>query len=161
MPKFAILVDEEFRGEVDALDRADAELKFKQMIVDLSVEVESICFEIIEIIEAAKPKMLPMAKGTCIQCGTDHRENDPHNFFSISYQMRFRLTHGRDATHADTIAHLPEHLRRVTEVAIKRVLKENGKKWSEPVEGNSIAEKYVVSSGGDQEAGSGSVNTNC
>lgn len=63
--------------------------------------------------DQAKPTMmmLPAAPGTCVHCATNHREHEPHNWWSIFYGMRFRMQYGRDATHADCVAHLPEETR--------------------------------------------------
>jgi len=103
-------------------------------------------YDLYEIVEAKSMKMMPTAPGTCIQCATRHDETYPHNYFSITYQMRFKMRHGRDATHEDTIAHLPEWQRDVWREHLKQHPKV---KWNGPPEGvEPIAEKYVESTGG-------------
>lgn len=147
--KFGITQDDELIGEVEADSREAAmQIVLEQSTDFASVEqLEEAGVDAIEIVvSTAKPMMMPSKAGTCIQCATDHPDNYPHNFQSITYQMRFRLKHDRDATHADTIAHLEEPLRS----AWKEQLQKHPKiTWSDPPEGvEPIAEKYVVSTGG-------------
>lgn len=98
-------------------------------------------------------------------CATEHGENQPHNYWSLFYGMRFKLRYGRDATHADAIAHLSaeyrtrahppgkvknmdalradfDRLRR----EYKQFLAQHGRQWNEP-EGEPIAEPYAMSEG--------------
>ena len=56
--------------------------------------------------ESRTMKILPAAPGLCAMCATKHGEHDPHNYWSIFYQTRFKLKYGRDVTQADAIAHL-------------------------------------------------------
>ena len=84
--------------------------------------------------------MLPATPGTCVMCATAHDENAPHNYWSLFYGMRFKLAYGRDATHADCCAHMPEDRRPLYQKAVEEV----GRKWTEP-EGEAIAEPYAES----------------
>jgi hypothetical protein len=86
--------------------------------------------------------MLPAKAGTCAYCATAHGENDPHNFQSVFYGMRFLGTFDRDVTHADCVAHLPEARRGL----YRKALEEFGLTWTEP-EGEPISEPYVESPG--------------
>lgn len=87
--------------------------------------------------------LLPAKAGTCAACATEHREGDPHNYWSLFYQMRFRLQQGREATHADAVAHLP-----VQAVdAYRRALRNFKQEWNEPADGKPIAEPYSKSGG--------------
>lgn len=86
-------------------------------------------------------RMLPARPGTCSVCATKHDELTPHNFWSLTYQMHFKLRHGRDATHADACAHLPEPCR----VNYREILPEFRKEWTEPPAGvEPIAEPYAI-----------------
>lgn len=81
--------------------------------------------------------LLPAKPGTCAVCATKHDEAAPHNYWSIFYGMRFKMAHGRDATHADCCAHMPENGR----AAYRSVLGDFGKKWTDPPAGyEAIAE---------------------
>ena len=87
-------------------------------------------------------KILPAAPGTCAFCATAHDEQHPHNWWSVFYAMRFRLKWGRDATHADAVAHLPKPIRD----AYRRVLAERGHRWTEPpADCGPVAEPYKES----------------
>lgn len=63
--------------------------------------------------------------------------------------MRFKMKYGRDATHADAC----EHLRRETtadgfDKFVRQyiaALREHGKEWSSPADGEPIAEPYAES----------------
>ncbi len=74
--------------------------------------------------------LLPAPPGTCKHCATKHGPRDPHNHGSIFYQMRFKMEHGRDATQADCVAHLPEGRQTV----YRQILSEYDKEWTEPSE---------------------------
>ena len=80
--------------------------------------------------------LLPAAPGTCVHCATAHGENDPHNFQSIFYAVRFNMKWGRSPTHADCVAHLSEEIKQ----RYRQVLPEFGVEWGEP-----IAEPYAES----------------
>ncbi len=86
--------------------------------------------------------LLPAAPGTCVHCATDHGENDPHNYWSLFYGMRFKAKWSRDHTHADCVAHLPEAAR----LAYRNVLRERGIEWTEPGD-DPIREPYAASEG--------------
>lgn len=107
--------------------------------------------------------ILPAAPGLCAACATDHDEHTPHNYWSLFYGMRFKAKYGRDATHADAIAHLsaeyrtrgypPGKVKNMPELRAdfermrneyKRLLTKYGKTWTEP-EGDPIAEPYESS----------------
>ena len=94
--------------------------------------------------ETSKPTMmmLPAAPGTCCMCAMAHGEHDPHNYWSVFYGVRFKLKHGRDATHADVVAHLSEEIQQL----YREALAEAGRPWREPPEGvEPIAEPYAES----------------
>lgn len=48
---------------------------------------------------------LPPAPGKCAECATEHEEGEPHNRWSLCYQVRFLQTHGRSPDWADAMAH--------------------------------------------------------
>ena len=82
--------------------------------------------------------LLPAKPGTCSLCATQHEPDAPHNYWSLHYGMRFKMSHGRDGTHADCCAHMTEAGRAAYRQAVQSV----GKKWSDPPEGcDPIAEK--------------------
>ncbi len=89
--------------------------------------------------EGGRP-LLPAATGTCAQCATEHGPDDPHNFQSIFWGMRFKMAHGRDPTHADCVAHLPASIQE----AYRKILPKFGVDWTEP-KGDPISEPYSVS----------------
>ena len=82
-------------------------------------------------------KMLPAPPGTCVHCATKHGENDPHNWWSLFYGMRFKMKWGRDHTHADCVAHLPPECRE----AYREALREHGYEWTQ--NGEPIREPYA------------------
>ena len=86
--------------------------------------------------------LMPAAKGTCHFCATTHGPDDPHNWWSIFYQMRFQMSYGRRPSHADAVAHLPEERRELYRLA----LADRGIEWTEP-DGEPVREKYVESDG--------------
>ncbi len=88
--------------------------------------------------------LLPAKAGTCVHCATFHGVNDPHNYFSVFYGMRFLMTHSRDATHADCVAHLSDAIKAVYRAVIER----RGLPWTEPP-GEPVAEPYEKQSGRD------------
>ena len=78
--------------------------------------------------------MLPAAPGCCPVCSVKHTSDAPHNAQSLSYQVRFKATHGRDATWADAVAHcLP-----AVQCAWKEALTSKGY-WTEPAGGMLMA----------------------
>lgn len=83
--------------------------------------------------------LLPAAPGTCVHCATAHGEGSPHNFQSIFYGMRFKMKWGRDPTHADCVAHLPEEVR----LRYREVLPDFGIEWTEP-DSEPIREPYAA-----------------
>lgn len=97
----------------------------------------------IEVVEvpASAMRMLPTAPGTCPVCATPHPSDAAHNFQSLTYQIGFRMRHGRDATWEDTVAHLsPESRaawRQSSETVFARVNREKGLdlKWTTPPPG--------------------------
>lgn len=113
----------------------------------------------------ARMMLLPAARGTCAMCATEHDEGAPHNYWSVFYQMRFQAKYGREATHADVIAHLTAEYRtrgypegavanmpelrqnfRQLKGIYQAALKENGQCWNEPPEGQEpIPEPYAES----------------
>ena len=86
--------------------------------------------------------LLPADAGSCHFCATEHGPDDPHNYWSLFYQTRFKMSHGRDATHADAVAHLPEQSRQI----YREVLAEHRIEWNEP-DGGPVVEPYVESNG--------------
>jgi hypothetical protein len=97
---------------------------------------------------SATIRILPAAAGTCAMCATRHEEYMAHNFQSIFYQIRFKLKYGRDATHGDTIAHLSPDEQANWRRAALPVLRQAGVEWTEPPDGDRIAEPYAESTGG-------------
>lgn len=85
-------------------------------------------------------KLLLAAPGTCVHCATEHGEYDPHNWWSIFYQMRFKMTWGRDVTHADCVAHLSK----ATQAAYRQALRDKAPniEWTETEE--PIREPYAM-----------------
>ncbi len=88
----------------------------------------------------SKFKMLPARPGTCAMCATAHAEGLAHNATSLFYQVRFRAKWGRDPTWADACAHLSDNLKRAWRTAMRGTEAE----WTEPVEGEPIAEPYAI-----------------
>ncbi len=86
-----------------------------------------------------KMMLMPAAPGTCVHCATVHSENDPHNFQSVFWGMRFKMKWGRDPTHADCVAHLSEPI----QLRYRSVLKKFGIDWTEP-NGEPIREPYAA-----------------
>lgn len=78
-------------------------------------------------------------------CATAHDERLAHNFQSLFYGVRFKLKYGREPTHGDTIAHLTPDLQEVWKKMAVEVLRKHGIEWTEPVDGNRIAEPYAES----------------
>lgn len=94
-------------------------------------------------------KMLPAAPGACAVCFTEHKPNMPHNFWSLTYQMRFNLKWKREPTHADTLEHLRRDMGEERFARFTRhwtqVLRERGKEFTQPPEGEqAIAEPYAT-----------------
>jgi hypothetical protein len=85
---------------------------------------------------------LPAKLGTCAMCATEHAAEDGHNYQSLFYQMRFKAKWGRDATHDDTVAHLPPEERE----AWKAASDECGVRWKCHAEPRR--EPYAESAGG-------------
>lgn len=83
-------------------------------------------------------KLLPAKPGSCAMCATEHGEHDPHNFWSLFYQMRFRMKYGRDATHADCVAHLAADRQGAYQEAVEHFRKE----WSS--HDSPVAEPYAA-----------------
>lgn len=52
--------------------------------------------------------MLPAKPGRCPICAHHHRPDDPHNRYSLYYQMNFYQQHGRWPNWADAMAHCDE-----------------------------------------------------
>jgi hypothetical protein len=48
---------------------------------------------------------LPPAPGKCPECATEHEPGEPHNRWSLFYQVRFQQAHGRSPDWADAMAH--------------------------------------------------------
>lgn len=111
-----------------------------------------------------KMRLLPAEPGTCAMCATAHDEREPHNRWSLFYQMRFKQKYGRDATDADAIAHLsaeyrtraypPGKVKNMQELVAdferlrgeyKSLLKEHGEEWTEPAGSDPIPEPYATS----------------
>jgi len=68
-----------------------------------------------------------------------------HNFQGLAYCVRFKLVHGRDVTHDDTVAHLEPERRKAWRKACELILKKHGMKWTTTK--TPIAEPYLVSDG--------------
>lgn len=86
---------------------------------------------------------LPAKAGTCVHCATEHGKDDPHNFQSIFWGIRFKMRWGRDPTHADCVAHLSPRIQTAyREVLLLRYDIE----WTEP-KGEPVSEPYEVSKG--------------
>lgn len=80
--------------------------------------------------------LLPPSKNVCPVCAIKHPSDQPHDYESLYYQMRFRMAHGRDATWADAMAHC------TTEVQErwKRALESFGIRFTGPADGEVIAD---------------------
>lgn len=87
-------------------------------------------------------RLLPAKPGTCVQCATEHGVHDPHNWWSLFYQMRFQLKWGRWPTHADCVGHLPKPRQRLYQAALAEI----GREWSEPAD-TPACEPYARSEG--------------
>ncbi len=88
-------------------------------------------------------KLLPAKKGTCCMCATAHGEHEAHNFQSLFYGMRFKMKYGREATCADSVAHLPPKLQAAWKEAAIPLFQKHGIEWTET--GEPIAEPYAES----------------
>jgi len=49
--------------------------------------------------------LLPPAHGQCPECAGEHEPHEPHNRWSIYYQVTFQQQHGRSPDWADAMAH--------------------------------------------------------
>jgi len=49
----------------------------------------------------------------CQECATKHKPSEPHNQESLFYQMKFRLTHGRNPTWEDAMKHCNEETKKL------------------------------------------------
>lgn len=94
-----------------------------------------------DAIEAKSFKMLPAKPGTCAFCASDHHPRHAHDLTSVFYGVHFKLKWKRDPTWADAVAHLAPGDR----AAWKAAMVEAGVAWSEPEDGEPIAEPYAVS----------------
>jgi hypothetical protein len=94
-----------------------------------------------EIKRAKTMKMLPAKPGVCSVCATDHKPEEMHNYWSLHYQVHFKMRYGRDATHADACAHTDEEVRQ----CYREVIDDDKRfTWSEPDDGvDTIAEPYA------------------
>jgi hypothetical protein len=88
--------------------------------------------------------MLPARAGTCAHCASVHTPDFPHNYWSLFYQMRFRMQYGRDATHADATAHCDPDMISRYRIALSSVA---NLAWNSPPDCEPIAEPYVLSDG--------------
>jgi hypothetical protein len=68
--------------------------------------------------------LLPPAPGTCNVCATKHDEGQPHNRNSLYYQTHYLMTHDRNPTWYDAMAHCTYS----TQQTWLRELKERGEK---------------------------------
>lgn len=94
--------------------------------------------------------LLPPAAGTCPICATNHEPEMPHNCQSLYYQYRFYGIRGRWPTWADAVAHCGEQMREHWERELRA-----RKKWSEPEDGEPIADppaESVLQTVGDVSA---------
>jgi hypothetical protein len=66
--------------------------------------------------------------GVCQVCAVDHPHDQPHNQQSLYYQMKFRATHGRDATWSDAMAHCPEDVRQQWRQGLVALMRSKGMK---------------------------------
>jgi hypothetical protein len=80
--------------------------------------------------------LLPPKPGTCPACATAHEPRLPHNAESLYYQYRFYGIRGRWPTWADAAAHCTEKMRDDW----RKKLEELGGKWTEPPDGEPIAD---------------------
>lgn len=65
--------------------------------------------------------MLPPPAGCCQICATEHLPELPHNFWSLFYQVRFKLEHGRDPSLDDAMGHCAPDVRVAWLHALERV----------------------------------------
>ena len=80
--------------------------------------------------------LLPPAPGTCPICAIVHDSDAPHDRQSLYYQMRFKGLRGRWPTWADAAAHCTPEV----QAAWKEALESRGREWSEPDDGEPIAD---------------------
>lgn len=85
-------------------------------------------------------KILPVKPGLCAVCGFKHGETLAHNVQSLFYEVRFRQAWGRAPTWADACAHLNDRDRDAWMTGMGL----HGVGWTEPDEGEPIAEPYEV-----------------
>ena len=76
--------------------------------------------------------LLPPAPDVCQICGVEHKPLEAHNAHSLYYAVRFKMAHGRDATWADAVAHLPDDMQLLWKAAISKSI---DCKWTEPPDG--------------------------
>lgn len=65
--------------------------------------------------------LLPLTPraGVCAECGTKHREGDPHNAQSLFYQYHFYGLHERWPTWLDAMAHCDQKVQDLWVEALK------------------------------------------
>jgi hypothetical protein len=66
--------------------------------------------------------LLPPHPSKCQVCAGDHSPEEPHNPYSLYYQTKFQMEHGRKATWEDAMGHLDENAKH----NIREILKEKG-----------------------------------
>lgn len=91
-----------------------------------------------EVVETKTFMMMPAKPGLCEVCAFDHAEHLAHNIQSMAYQVGFKLRWGRFPTWADACAHLTVSQREAWRTAM-----EGKAEWTEPIEGEPIAEPYA------------------
>jgi hypothetical protein len=79
--------------------------------------------------------LLPPPAGKCPICAVKHGPREPHNAQSLYYQYRFYGIRGRWPTWADAIAHCNPKVQ-----ADWKLLLSEGGHWTEPAEGDPIAD---------------------
>ncbi len=87
--------------------------------------------------------LMPAKQGHCQVCAVKHPPEQPHNAQSLTYQVRFKALHGRDATWADALAHC---LSAEIKSHWKRCLKEKGA-WTQPKRGVAVIAEPVDENG--------------
>ena len=92
-----------------------------------------------EVVENKKFMMMPAKPGLCSVCAFDHAEDLAHNIQSLTYQVGFKLRWDRSPTWADACAHLTAPQRKAWRAAM-----EGKTEWTEPAEGEPIAEPYAL-----------------
>lgn len=76
-------------------------------------------------IEGGGLKMLPGPPGSCEWCHVKHSPDQPHNWQSMPYQMKFKTLNGRWPTWSDAMAHCSPEVQAVWREGLVESMKEH------------------------------------